>query len=188
MRGATTGIESGTRLEIFRAGRRLSYFAGHQNVRTYPVAVGKPSTPTPLGVYKVMNKIINPGGVLGTRWMGLNVPAGNYGIHGTNNPSSIGKFISNGCIRMHNSDVEALFPMVTIGTPVIITDRTGGGHSGQPDTAPAGEIETYLVKPGDTLWKISRMYNIPVDVIVKANNIANPDVLSPGQVLTLPFK
>ena len=46
---------------------------------------------------------------------------GNYGIHGTNRPDSIGYYVSNGCVRMREADVEALFELVEIGTPVEIT-------------------------------------------------------------------
>ncbi|MDQ0203655.1 L,D-transpeptidase [Pectinatus haikarae] len=103
----------------------------------YPVAVGKPATPTPTGNFKVIDKEINPTWIdpddlsvqipsgednpLGYRWIGI---GGNYGIHGTNRPSSIGSFTSNGCVRVKEENIEALFPKVEIGTPVkIIYDR-----------------------------------------------------------------
>lgn len=63
---------------------------------------------------------MNPGGPFGTRWLGLSAPYGDYGIHGTNNPSSIGKSVSNGCIRMFNNDVIELSNLVPIGTSVTI--------------------------------------------------------------------
>jgi hypothetical protein len=92
----------------------------------YPVAVGKPSTPTPVGKWSIGHKVIHPNWhVLGTRWMGLNIPWANYGIHGTNAPWSIGRYISNGCIRMHNHDIEAIFPLVPVGTPVSIVSSYG---------------------------------------------------------------
>ena len=50
--------------------------------------------------------------------MTLNV--GEYAIHGTNNPGSIGGFVSYGCIRMHNRDVMDLYSRVTVGTPVVV--------------------------------------------------------------------
>lgn len=77
-------------------------------------------TETPKGSYKIINKAVNPGGVYGAKWLGLNIPGGGYGIHGTNNPSSIGKNVSRGCIRMYNRDVIALFNLVPVGTPVKI--------------------------------------------------------------------
>lgn len=86
--------------------------------KTYPVATGKPTTPTPIGSFTIVNKQVNPGGPFGTRWMGLSKP--HYGIHGTNNPASIGTSSSNGCVRMYNNDVEDLFNYVSVGTSVRI--------------------------------------------------------------------
>ena len=86
--------------------------------KAYPIAVGKPTTPTPKGTFTIVNKQLNPGGPFGSRWMGLSRP--HYGIHGTNNPASIGTAASNGCIRMYASDVEDLFNYVSIGTVVRI--------------------------------------------------------------------
>lgn len=102
--------------------RTLLFYSGQSLINTFPVAIGKPSTPTPLGNYHVSNKIINPGGGLGSRWMELDIPTdgGPYGIHGTNNPASIGQAVSGGCIRMFNQDIEVIFPHVNIGTPVEI--------------------------------------------------------------------
>lgn len=99
---------------------RLTLFKNGKVYKTYPVAVGKASTPTPRGTFKIINKAINPGGPFGVRWLGLNILKGSYGIHGTNNPSSIGKIISNGCIRMYNKDVLELSNIVPVGTTVNI--------------------------------------------------------------------
>lgn len=98
----------------------LTLFKDNKVFKTYRVAVGKPSTPTPKGTFKIINKAINPGGPFGARWMGLNAPNGDYGIHGTNNPNSIGKNVSNGCIRMYNKDVIEIFNLVPVGTVVKI--------------------------------------------------------------------
>ncbi|HIW33101.1 MAG TPA: L,D-transpeptidase [Candidatus Paenibacillus intestinavium] len=87
-------------------------------VRGFPVGVGKMLTQTPLGNYTIINKAPNPGGPFGAYWMGLSRP--HYGIHGTNNPSSIGHEVSHGCIRLYNSDVLQLAQLVTIGTSVTI--------------------------------------------------------------------
>lgn len=57
---------------------------------------------------------------MGTRWMGLDISWGSYGIHGTSAPWSIGSFASHGCIRMRNADSEELYGWVPIGTPVDI--------------------------------------------------------------------
>lgn len=98
----------------------LTLFRDNKVYKTYRVAVGKPSTPTPKGTFKIVNRAINPGGPFGARWLGLNAPNGDYGIHGTNNPSSIGKSVSNGCIRMYNNQVIELSSLVSIGTIVRI--------------------------------------------------------------------
>jgi peptidoglycan hydrolase-like protein with peptidoglycan-binding domain len=63
--------------------RQLTLFNGNAPVRQFPVGIGKLTTPTPLGNYAIALKVMNPGGVLGTRWLGLNYDS--YGIHGTNN-------------------------------------------------------------------------------------------------------
>lgn len=98
----------------------LSLFKDNHIYKTYKVAVGKKSTPTPNGTFKIINRAINPGSPFGARWLGLNAPYGDYGIHGTNDPSSIGKSISNGCIRMFNNQVIELSNLVPIGTVVTI--------------------------------------------------------------------
>jgi lipoprotein-anchoring transpeptidase ErfK/SrfK len=109
--------------------RKLVLLDGNRVLKVYDVAVGKSSTPSPAGDFRVMNRIPNPtwygpGKVvgpgrenpLGTRWLGLS--AKGYGIHGTNVPSSIGKAASHGCIRMRQRDLEELFDLVQIGIPV----------------------------------------------------------------------
>lgn len=91
--------------------------------KTYKVAVGKKTTPSPLGNWIIIQKALNPGGPFGVRWMRLNVPWGGYGIHGTNNPKSIGKAVSHGCIRMYNEDVIEVYDRTPIGTPVTIVGK-----------------------------------------------------------------
>ena len=100
----------------------LTVYADGKPYKTYPVAVGRPkaTTLTPVGEWRVVHKGGNWGGGFGTRWLGLNVPWGIYGIHGTNKPYSIGSRASAGCIRMFNRDVEELYEWVSVGTPVKI--------------------------------------------------------------------
>lgn len=100
--------------------RSLTVLNDDSPYKQYKVAVGKSATPTPVGEWKVVWKDYNWGSGFGSRWMGLNVPWGLYGIHGTNNPWSVGRFASHGCIRMHNRSVEELFEWVPIGTTVRI--------------------------------------------------------------------
>ncbi|WP_075620230.1 L,D-transpeptidase [Paenisporosarcina indica] len=98
--------------------RQLKLYDASVLLKTYPIAVGKILTPTPNGNYIIVNKEYNPGGPFGVLWMGLSKP--HYGIHGTNDPSSIGKEVSHGCIRMNNDDVTELSSMVPLGTNVYI--------------------------------------------------------------------
>ena len=85
-------------------------------IKSYPIAPGSRDTPTPIGFFKIVNKSRNWGKGFGTRWMELNIPWGMYGIHGTNRPESVGKYVSHGCIRMKNKDIEDLFEPVNVGT------------------------------------------------------------------------
>jgi L,D-transpeptidase ErfK/SrfK len=98
--------------------RRLTLVNNGRVVKTFPIAVGKMLTRTPLGEYVIVNREPNPGGPYGVLWLSLSRRG--YGIHGTNNPSSIGKAVSHGCIRMHNHDVLELASQVPNGTRVII--------------------------------------------------------------------
>lgn len=109
---------SPVRITINTAAKTLSLYREGRFVKSYPVATGKPTTPTPLGTFTIVNKQVNPGGPYGTRWMGLSKP--HYGIHGTNNPASIGTAASNGCVRMYNNDVNDLFNQVPVGAVVSI--------------------------------------------------------------------
>lgn len=94
-------------------------------VKSYAIATGKPNSPTPLGTFKIVEKA-KWGEGFGTRWMGLDVPWGKYGIHGTNKPGSIGGNLSAGCIRMRNNDVEELYSMVNHNTIVKIINGLYG--------------------------------------------------------------
>lgn len=105
--------------------RRLYLLRDSRVIKSYPVGIGKIATKTPTGTYRIISRVpypySYPGGPLspfGTLWLGLSRPG--YGIHGTNRPTSIGKMVSKGCIRMHNKDVEDLAKYVGIGTEVVI--------------------------------------------------------------------
>ncbi len=120
---------------INKSTNKLAFFQNGELEKIYPVGTGKTDDLTPEGTFEIVNKIKNrpyytdniPGGdprnPLGDRWLGLNA-RGTYGttyaIHGNNNPSSIGKYVSAGCVRMHNDDVHELFEKVNKYTKVII--------------------------------------------------------------------
>jgi lipoprotein-anchoring transpeptidase ErfK/SrfK len=125
--------EAGYKIEIDKSVNQLTLYKDDTIVNVFPVATGKEPSLTPEGIFSITVKIVNPyygklkipGGSpknpLGYRWLGLNLGGGGeYGIHGTNNPSSIGKYASAGCIRMNNEDVSWLFDTIPVGTPVEI--------------------------------------------------------------------
>ncbi|GGP16087.1 L,D-transpeptidase family protein [Oceanobacillus neutriphilus] len=105
-------------IDISVNNRKLTLLKDGVQQKQYPIAVGRMLHGTPVGNYIVINKAPNPGGPFGTMWMSLSKE--HYGIHGTNDPSSIGKAVSHGCIRMYNQDVEELAGIIPIGTPVFI--------------------------------------------------------------------
>lgn len=128
--------EAKSYLIINKAVNELAYFKNGELIKVFDVGTGKSRKLTPEGTFEIINKVKNrpyykekiPGGSprnpLGDRWMGLDVPGtwGNtYGIHGNNNENSIGKYVSAGCIRMHNDDVHWLFDQIPKGTTVLIT-------------------------------------------------------------------
>jgi lipoprotein-anchoring transpeptidase ErfK/SrfK len=98
--------------------KRLILKREGQVVKEYPIAVGKIVTATPVGDFVIVNREPNPGGPFGVMWLSLSKI--HYGIHGTNNPASIGKAVSLGCIRMYNNDVLELASIVPNGTRVFI--------------------------------------------------------------------
>jgi hypothetical protein len=88
--------------------------------KAYEVSGGKSSTPSPVGTWLVVN-VSNWGEGFGGSWIGLNVPWGQYGIHGTVKPWVIGEYnSSHGCIRMKDADVNEIKSLVSYGTVVHI--------------------------------------------------------------------
>ncbi|MDP2941844.1 MAG: L,D-transpeptidase family protein [Candidatus Omnitrophota bacterium] len=107
--------------------------ANEEVIKTYTVSTGKNNC-TPVGNFKITSKLPNPTwfkagavvsaespeNVLGTRWLGFDLAG--YGIHGTTDPKSLGKQVTQGCVRMSNTDVEELYSIVPQGTEVTIVD------------------------------------------------------------------
>lgn len=92
-------------------------------MKTYPCSGGKNETPSPTGEFKIISKE-SWGEGFGGVWMGLDVPWGTFGIHGTKNPSIIGKKnVSHGCIRMLTENAKELADMVPLETPVRIVQE-----------------------------------------------------------------
>jgi len=136
--------------------RKLALVEDGQVKKVYTVAVGKPSTPSPVGTFAIQRRVKNPvyqhegkvvqpgaGNPVGTRWMGLSVKG--YGIHGTNEPKSIGKAASHGCIRMARKDLEEMYEMVHVGDTVeLIGERNDETAQLFDDQKPAS-VEQPLV-------------------------------------------
>jgi len=111
--------------------RKLAVVENNEVVQVFAVAVGAPNSPSPSGTFTIVNRVANPtyyhpGTVIapgpqnpiGTRWIGLNQKG--YGIHGTDQPSSIGYAKSHGCIRLRNADILRLARLMPVGTPLTI--------------------------------------------------------------------
>jgi hypothetical protein len=99
---------------------KMTVYIDGEIYKTFPCSGGKDSSPSPVGVWKVVNKS-NWGEGFGGSWIGLNVPWGKYGIHGTLKPWLIGVHnVSHGCIRMRDSDVGEVKKLVSIGSYVYI--------------------------------------------------------------------
>ena len=119
--------------------KRLTLFEGERIVKSYTVATGAWDTPTPVGVFTITHRFSGQMGGFGTCFLGLNVPWGNYGIHGTNKPESIGYSASHGCIRMQVADAEELYALVPNGTKVVIECGPWGELGGTLRTLKNGD-------------------------------------------------
>lgn len=188
---------------------RLYYFPPNTNsVQVYPIGIGLQGLETPVSVTKVSQKIPNPtwtptAGIRArSRAAGIELPAvvpagphnplgrfalrlgignGEYLIHGTNAPDSVGLRVSSGCIRMNAADIEALFAQVSAGTKVTIINEPvkyavepDGRHYievHRPLSQKAGEdtqrvpitfspaLESYITRAGGNPQDISRALN-----------------------------
>ena len=137
----STGFVQTADVEIYAVGgkilvdlsdRELTYTLGGTEVMSTTVAVGTSSNPTPTGIFFVTDNVTlaNPNSPWGPHALGLSARSdtiteynggdGIIGIHGTSNPSSIGKAASLGCVRLPNDLITLLHQLVPIGTPVEI--------------------------------------------------------------------
>lgn len=119
-------------IEVDLDARTLTLFEGDEVVLTTPVAVGSEDSPTPVGAFYVTDKLQdpNPDGAYGPFALGLSGRSdvltdfaggdGQIGIHGTNDPSSIGQDVSHGCIRVPNEVIVQLNELLPLGTPVVV--------------------------------------------------------------------
>lgn len=146
--------------------RKLALIEDGQIKKVYTVAVGRPSTPSPVGTFTIERRVKNPtyshdgitipagpNNPVGTRWMGLSIPG--YGIHGTNEPKSIGRASSHGCIRLAKADLEELYPLVAVGDIVRLVGQRdeetsrlfGNGHKPAPTAAEQPTLAAQTTSP-----------------------------------------
>jgi len=148
--GATIKLVRGPfHAKVYLDSRTLDLYLQNTFVKTYRIGIGRQSTETPTGLWRVKpngklkrapwpdpdtGRILHfgePGYALGERWIGLDGIKGScegrtgFGIHGTNEPQSIGKPSSRGCIRLLNEDVMELYSMLSNGISEIVVLKEG---------------------------------------------------------------
>ena len=129
-----------SRFELSLSAKQVRLFQGNNLIQQYPVAVGRPGWETPVGQFEVQTKIIapawrhpfegyvipsgDPKNPLGQRWIGFWTDGDNWvGFHGTSDSlrPSIGTAASHGCVRMLDEDIQAMYDLIAVGTPVVVT-------------------------------------------------------------------
>lgn len=165
--------------------RKLALVEDGQVKKVYTVAIGKPSTPSPVGTFTIQRRVKNPvyqhdgktvqpgpANPVGTRWMGLSVKG--YGIHGTNQPNSIGKAASHGCIRMAKSDLEEMYEMVSVGDQVELIGKRNEETAqlfGEPQK-PAAAEQPVVVAGTEPLAPAVQVANTMVAADAGADGVA----------------
>jgi len=122
-------VRTARRVVVSIPDRKLAVMESGRVLKIFATAVGAPESPSPSGVFQIVNSIPDPtwyakgktvapgpSNPLGPHWLGLSLKG--YGIHGTSSPNSIGHDASHGCIRLRNSDIRELARMVRVGDPV----------------------------------------------------------------------
>lgn len=128
------------RIELSLSQRQVKLVQNEKLLKQYPVAIGRPGWETPVGTFQIQTMIVDPSwkhpfegyvipsndpnNPLGERWIGFWTDGTNWvGFHGTSESmrASIGTATSHGCVRMFDEDIQAMYELVAIGTPVIVT-------------------------------------------------------------------
>lgn len=134
-KGQNKGLILNRLVIVNKDSRKVAYYQNSRLVASFPCAIGKSSTPTPNGSFKIINKQINrpyykgniPGGSpanpLGKYFMQLTTSG--YALHCNLNKSTEGRAVSNGCLRMYEKDAGWLYNKVSVGTRVLI----GNGYN-----------------------------------------------------------
>jgi len=165
---AETNPQSERRIIVSIPDRKLALVENGRVVKIYPVAAGAFDSPSPTGEFRIVQRLTaptyyapgvvipaGPENPLGPRWIGLSLKG--YGIHGTNQPGSIGHYASHGCIRMRNRDVQELFELVRAGDVVelhgqrdaVVATMFGGEARVLAARATADESQPAAAVPGE---------------------------------------
>ena len=175
--------------------RQLALVEDGQVKKVYTVAVGKPSTPSPVGTFAIGRRVVNPtyahngrivppgpGNPVGTRWMGLSIRG--YGIHGTNEPKSIGKAASHGCIRMGKADLEEFYELVSVGDTVELVGQRNEETArlfgdGQNPAAPANAQPVLAAKAAPETVPAGNLQSVQTLVVPETlTALAEPDMVA----------
>jgi len=154
------------KIDLFKS--KLYVIEDNQIKKVFPVAIGTELSPTPVGQFEIIEKSKAWGGGFGSRWLGLDVSWGVYGIHGTNKPYLIGQNVSSGCIRMNNNDVEQLYEMIPIGTKVHIKGSLTGTGKGELSNLAIGSKGNLVLLVQNRL-KAMGLYDGMIDGIYDIN-------------------
>jgi hypothetical protein len=166
---AVAAPRSSVELRINLPALELVVYRDDLPVSRYPIAAGRPAHPTPRGSFRIVSRARNPwwfppdgrrpvrpgpGNPLGRWWLGLDRPG--YGLHGTNDPASIGTLASRGCIRLHDRHVDALADIARAGTRVTIGYHTlfleasgrrwASGEGGLSVIGDPGEVSAFRIR------------------------------------------
>ena len=163
--------------------KTLTLYEGTKVQKQYLIATGTGETPSPIGSFRIVSRFAGELGGFGTRFLGLNVPWGQFGIHGTNKPSSIGSNASHGCIRMFVRDSEELYSLVPNGIRVVVE----GGPYGMLDTTlkslQPGDRSSHVAAVQARLLQLGYGYQWPDGIYGQATQAA---VRRARRVLGLP--
>lgn len=161
--GSASNITHEYQISIFLGEHMLYLFDNGKLIKSYPIAVGTQRNPSHIGIWKIISKSDWGEGFGGT-WMGLNIPWGKYGIHGTLNPETIGDHATHGCIRMFSENAKELASIVSIGTVVSISGGPYGAFGEYPRTIMPGDRGSDVLQIQMRL-KALGFYKGPLDAI-----------------------
>lgn len=152
--------------------KSLTLYEGTRVLKRYVIATGAGETPSPIGTFRITSRFSGELGGFGTRFLGLNVPWGQFGIHGTNKPSSIGSNASHGCFRMHVKDSEELYGLVANGAKVVVEGGAYGWLDQTLRTLRPGDRSSHVAAVQSRLLQLGYSYQWPDGIYGPATQAA----------------